>query len=210
MNRRVGENFMLVVPFSRAINPITKTNWEGEGVQPDFNVPAFEALAIAHLQALQAVALKNTNTGRAALLESQKTAAEGALESLRAQHKQESSLPMDFVRREPEGLRSTPAGQVAVEYLAVLNSGNVAAMRRFRERRSSNSGAVAQDYALYRETGGFRIHSVVNSSPSVAERIALLAQRKKDGQWMTLTIVVLDRLPHPMLRFEQQSARPPG
>jgi hypothetical protein len=44
---RIDEHFMIGVPFARAINPITKTNWEGVGVVPDVKVPAAEALATA-------------------------------------------------------------------------------------------------------------------------------------------------------------------
>lgn len=35
------------VPTGRAINPITKTNWEGVGVKPDVAVPADDALDVA-------------------------------------------------------------------------------------------------------------------------------------------------------------------
>jgi C-terminal processing protease CtpA/Prc len=45
--RPVGDNFVMAVPHSRAINPITHTNWEGAGVQPDIKVPAADALATA-------------------------------------------------------------------------------------------------------------------------------------------------------------------
>lgn len=38
---------MIGVPFARAINPITHTNWEGVGVKPDIVVPANDALATA-------------------------------------------------------------------------------------------------------------------------------------------------------------------
>jgi hypothetical protein len=38
---------MIGVPFARAINPISKTNWEGTGVAPDVAVPAADALATA-------------------------------------------------------------------------------------------------------------------------------------------------------------------
>jgi hypothetical protein len=34
-------------PFVRAINPITKNNWEGTSVEPDVKVPAADALATA-------------------------------------------------------------------------------------------------------------------------------------------------------------------
>jgi C-terminal processing protease CtpA/Prc len=40
----INEQFTIGVPFARAINPITKTNWEGTGVAPDVEVPAAEAL----------------------------------------------------------------------------------------------------------------------------------------------------------------------
>jgi len=45
--QRIDEHFMIGVPFARAINPITKTNWEGAGVEPDVKVPASEALSAA-------------------------------------------------------------------------------------------------------------------------------------------------------------------
>jgi retinol-binding protein 3 len=44
---RVDDHFMIGVPFARAINPITKTNWEGTGVEPDVKVPAADALETA-------------------------------------------------------------------------------------------------------------------------------------------------------------------
>jgi hypothetical protein len=45
--RRIDEHFTLVVPFARSISPITHTNWEGTGVEPDVKVPAAEALTEA-------------------------------------------------------------------------------------------------------------------------------------------------------------------
>jgi hypothetical protein len=44
---RIDDNFMIGVPFARAINPISKTNWEGTGVEPDVKVPAADALETA-------------------------------------------------------------------------------------------------------------------------------------------------------------------
>lgn len=37
-------HFVLMVPSSRPINAVTKTDWEGSGVKPDVSVPAAEAL----------------------------------------------------------------------------------------------------------------------------------------------------------------------
>jgi CubicO group peptidase (beta-lactamase class C family) len=45
--------FSIFVPTGRAVNPITKTNWEGAGVQPDVFVPADKALDMAHYLALK-------------------------------------------------------------------------------------------------------------------------------------------------------------
>jgi len=44
---RIDDRFMIGVPFARAINPISKTNWEGTGVEPDVKVAAAEALEVA-------------------------------------------------------------------------------------------------------------------------------------------------------------------
>ncbi|HVE58036.1 MAG TPA: S41 family peptidase [Pyrinomonadaceae bacterium] len=49
---RVGEHFGVFVPTGRAVNPITKTNWEGTGVEPDVKVSKELALKTAYLTAL--------------------------------------------------------------------------------------------------------------------------------------------------------------
>jgi hypothetical protein len=45
--KRLDAHFVIRVPYARAINPITKTNWEGKGVEPDVSVPADQALEVA-------------------------------------------------------------------------------------------------------------------------------------------------------------------
>jgi C-terminal processing protease CtpA/Prc len=57
---RLSEHFGVFVPSGRAISPITKTNWEGTGVEPDIKAPKEQALKIAHLMALKKSA-KSTN-----------------------------------------------------------------------------------------------------------------------------------------------------
>jgi hypothetical protein len=42
--QRIDGHFFIRVPFGRFINPITKTDWEGTGVEPDIKVPAVDAL----------------------------------------------------------------------------------------------------------------------------------------------------------------------
>jgi C-terminal processing protease CtpA/Prc len=40
----IDDHFMIGVPFARAANPISKTNWEGTGVEPDVSVKTADAL----------------------------------------------------------------------------------------------------------------------------------------------------------------------
>jgi len=55
---RIDDHFMIGVPFARAINPISKTNWEGTGVEPDVKVPAADALATAQRLAAEKLVSK--------------------------------------------------------------------------------------------------------------------------------------------------------
>ncbi len=45
----------------RAINPVTKTNWEGVGIIPDVKCSAADALKTAHAQALKDRAARSDN-----------------------------------------------------------------------------------------------------------------------------------------------------
>jgi C-terminal processing protease CtpA/Prc len=47
----INELFSINVPTGRAINPVTMTNWEGTGVEPDVKTLASDALEKAHLLA---------------------------------------------------------------------------------------------------------------------------------------------------------------
>ena len=51
----------LSLPFGRAINPITGTNWEGTGVTPDIESPAEQALGIAQFEILKALSAAATD-----------------------------------------------------------------------------------------------------------------------------------------------------
>jgi retinol-binding protein 3 len=48
---RIDDHFMIVVPSARSVSPISKTNWEGTGVEPDIKVPADQALDVAREKA---------------------------------------------------------------------------------------------------------------------------------------------------------------
>jgi hypothetical protein len=62
--RRVTDYFAVWVPSGRAINPITKTNWERVGVRPDIAVASDQALRTAHLAALRGLRSKATDPER--------------------------------------------------------------------------------------------------------------------------------------------------
>jgi hypothetical protein len=52
------DNFYMSLPFARAVNPVTKTNWEGVGVEPDVKVAQDKALPTALAMASRKLAEK--------------------------------------------------------------------------------------------------------------------------------------------------------
>lgn len=47
------ESITINIPYAKGVNPMTKTNFEGKGVEPDIKVPAEDALYVAHIEALK-------------------------------------------------------------------------------------------------------------------------------------------------------------
>ncbi len=43
----IDDQFTIMVPFARPINPVSKKDWEGAGVEPDVKVKADDALETA-------------------------------------------------------------------------------------------------------------------------------------------------------------------
>lgn len=77
----VTPHFRVFVPTGRAINPITTTNWEGTGVEPDVHVPQADALNEAYRLALTAV-IEKLGEGLSPAAESQLEEARAALAAL--------------------------------------------------------------------------------------------------------------------------------
>ena len=75
---RLNDHFAAFVSTGRAVNPITKTNWEGVGVEPDVKVKAEEALKTAHVAAVTKLLEKAPDAERKALLERALQAAKDA------------------------------------------------------------------------------------------------------------------------------------
>jgi hypothetical protein len=63
--RVATERFTVWVPTGRAINPITKTNWEGTGVAPDITTKAADALLAAHTKALEGLVATSAGAAKA-------------------------------------------------------------------------------------------------------------------------------------------------
>ncbi|MGD9347842.1 MAG: S41 family peptidase, partial [Candidatus Aminicenantes bacterium] len=72
-----AHDFLVWVPTGRAVNPITKTNWEGTGIEPHITVPQEEALDKAHALALDKLIEKTEDEG-------EKRALSWALDGLKA------------------------------------------------------------------------------------------------------------------------------
>jgi hypothetical protein len=66
---RLGEHFGAAIATGRAINPVTKTNWEGVGVKPDVAAKANTALRVAHVAAIEALLAASPPADKRALLE---------------------------------------------------------------------------------------------------------------------------------------------
>ena len=58
---RLSKHFGAFIPTGRAVSPITKTNWEGTGVEPDVKVAADQALKTAQLMALKKAVERTTD-----------------------------------------------------------------------------------------------------------------------------------------------------
>jgi len=59
-------NIGMSLPFGRAVNPVTGTNWEGTGIAPHICVNQEQALDVAHLEALKKLAEKTQDPDRKA------------------------------------------------------------------------------------------------------------------------------------------------
>ena len=60
----LGHGFVAFIPTGRAINPITKTNWEHVGVKPDVTVPAADAMKTAYANILETLIQKTKDNGQ--------------------------------------------------------------------------------------------------------------------------------------------------
>jgi hypothetical protein len=50
---RISDHYAVIVPTAQAVNPYTKSNWEGTGVVPDLTIPSGDALRTAQIRLLE-------------------------------------------------------------------------------------------------------------------------------------------------------------
>ena len=80
---RINSHFAAFISNGRAVNPITKTNWEGVGVEPDVKTSADDAFKTAHVAALTKLIEKETDPERKPALErALQTAKDAPVEAL--------------------------------------------------------------------------------------------------------------------------------
>jgi hypothetical protein len=57
----LNDLFMIAIPASKPIDPITKTDWEGTGIKPDVEIPAKDALLAAQIKAVEKMSSMTTD-----------------------------------------------------------------------------------------------------------------------------------------------------
>jgi hypothetical protein len=58
----IHTGFLISLPTERPIHPVTKSNWEGTGVEPHILVPREDALKTAHIHALRSLIKRSQDT----------------------------------------------------------------------------------------------------------------------------------------------------
>jgi hypothetical protein len=201
---RINDHFGIGVPFARAINPITKTNWEGTGVTPDVVVDASLALKTAHLAAAERLLARSEPLPR-------KRELEQLIETLR--HELDLAKAALTITKErpaeaeagPE-LPSTAAGRTLRQFLAAFNTGDLATLERFHREHGGAPDNARQDMGLFRQTGGLNVHKVVRSSDF---EIEVLVQAKKDERWLGFSVTVDPQEPYGISNIRARPAAKP-
>jgi hypothetical protein len=105
----LGHAVAAMIPLGRAENPVTRTNWEGRGVQPDLRVPANQALAAALKRAGAKPALEIAAASRRQVFAPRSTALPGTELALRKLIAGYASGEPDYAALTPEFAAMTRA-----------------------------------------------------------------------------------------------------
>jgi CubicO group peptidase (beta-lactamase class C family) len=212
---RINDHFGIGVPAGRAINPISKTNWEGTGVTPDIPISAEQALKAAQLDAMKKLAAKISDPQRLNRLKSsiaslQKELDEKSMADGKPAMQMSSNLNTNQPKPAPTDemkFPETAAGKTLKAFLQAFNTGELEALKKFHGERGGNVDNANQDLNFFNQCGGLKVHSVRTSSDYSIE---VLTQAKRDGRWLTFAIVVGANPPHPIDEIRVQPASQPA
>jgi len=199
---RLTDHFSIGVPFARAINPITKTNWEGTGVKPDVAVPAKQALKVAQIAALKNIAEKTADKERATELRNSIASIQRELEELKSPVAAQTPATAEANIAMPQ----TPAASTFEKFIRAFNTGNLETLRRFHQDHGGDPENAQQDLGFYEQSGGLKPHSVTKSSDY---EIQVLVQTKKDGRWLNFGMGVASMPPHGINDIQTRPAEAP-
>ncbi|HQR34345.1 MAG TPA: serine hydrolase [Blastocatellia bacterium] len=100
----------------------------------------------------------------------------------------------------------TPAGKTLSKFLVALNSGNLPTMKQFHKDTGGDEANANEDLEFYQQTGGLTPHSVTQSNEYDIE---ILAQAKKEGNWLKFGIVIGTKPPHEVMELRVNEASAP-
>ena len=158
----VDDNFLMFVPVGRAINPISKTNWEGTGVSPDVEINSTKALIKAQILALEIIKQNSAN-------EKEKQNSDWLIESL--------SATLEDVNISPD-LYKKYSG-VYGERKIYFENGKLYYQRSGRQKFEMTP--MSEDTFMISEIGFFRLKFVSDSSGNISEVIGLYSDGHTDN-----------------------------
>jgi hypothetical protein len=106
-----------------------------------------------------------------------------------------------------EELSKTPAGKTVAKFFAAFNSGDLKTMRAFHESTGGDPENADKDLGFHEQTGGLKLHSLTSTA---GDKIAVLAQAKKDARWLTIHFTLEPGEPYGISSIGVRPAAPPA
>lgn len=144
----LNQNFSASIPFGRAVNPVTKTNWEGKGVEPDIKVKSTMALDTAYKTALVKIIAKEDD-------EKLKSRYQWALDGLDA-----ASTTVRLTEKQ----QNSYTGVYGVRTIT-LDKGELYYQREGRDKLKMIP--MTQDYFRFDEVDYFRLKVIVKDGKAI-------------------------------------------
>lgn len=162
----VDDNFAIFVPNGRAINPISKTNWEGTGVTPDIEINSTRALTKAQIVALEEKKKNSDN-------EIVKQNLNWVIESLSASMN-DNSINTEILEKYP--------GQYG-ERKIYFESGKLYYQRNGRQKFEMTP--MSGDTFMFKDIDFFRVKFISDESGNVTELKGLYSDGHTDSSLKT-------------------------